>query len=178
MTALWFFLACDGGPGESGDTGAPCTAACGCDGATLAIGGTDYDDDGRPVWVEMPEGSVQTMVHGPQGGWHVLAAARVLGTAEIVTLVYTIEFPERDAQLSAGTFKVMLVADGECGGYYPAMFGILDVSKLAEGDADTPPELLAGKELALRMTVDDGQGGTAADEVTVIAGLDPMDEAD
>ncbi len=177
MIALCWLLGCDGG-GESGPSGDPCTDLCGCDGATLEVGGTDYDDEGRPVWVEMPEGSAQTMVHGPQGGWHVLAAAKVRGTAEVVTLVYTIDYPEEDAQLSAGTFRVMLVADDECGGYYPSMFGILDVSAIAEGDANTPPELLAGKELRLRMTVDDEQGGEAADEVTVIAALDPMDVPD
>ena len=178
MIALWWLVACDGGGGDSTHTGGPCTDPCGCDGATLEVGGTDYDDDGRPVWVEMPEGSEQTMVHGPQGGWHVLAAARVRGTAEVVTLVYTINYPEKDAQLSAGTFKVMLVADDECGGYYPAMFGILDVSAIAEGEANTPPELLAGKNLRLSMTVDDGAGGEATDDVTVVAALDPMDAAD
>ncbi|MBM4368126.1 MAG: hypothetical protein FJ102_18085 [Deltaproteobacteria bacterium] len=170
---LVFLAACDGGdPPESG-----CTGACGCE-ASVDVGGTSYDDDGRPIWVEMPAGSEQTMVHGPQGGWHVLAAARVQGTAEVVSIEYTIEYPAREAQLSYGLFRVMLVAEGECGGYYPSMFGILDVAALAAGDADTPPELLGGEELLLRMDVDDGEGAKASDEVTVVAALDPQDVED
>lgn len=169
---LVLLTACDGGAAQE----SACTAACGCE-PTVDVGGTSYDAEGRPIWVEMPRGSEQTMVHGPQGGWHVLAAAQVEGTAEVVSIEYTIDYPERGAQLSYGLFRVMLVAT-ECGGYYPSMFGILDVSALAEGDADTPPELLAGEELVLRMDVDDGVGGKASDEVTVIAALDPQDVGD
>ncbi len=171
ITLFLLVLGCDGG--DTGESGAACEPGCACD-ASVDVGGTGYDDEGRPVWIEMPGGSEQTMVHGPQGGWHVLAAAQVSGTAEVVSIEYTIEYPERDAQLSYGLFRVMLVAT-ECGGYYPSMFGILDVSAIADGEADTPPELLAGKELLLRMDVDDGEGGTASDEVTVIAALDPQD---
>ena len=171
MIALLALLAaCDG----SEESAASCEERCGCD-ARVEVGGTSYDEVGRPIWVEMPEGSEQTMVHGPQGGWHVLAAAQVLGTADVVSIEYSIQYPAREVELSYGLFRVMLVSDDDCGGYYPSMFGILDVSSIASGEADTPPELLAGESLLLRMDVDDGEGGVASDEVSVIAALDPED---
>ncbi len=163
-----------GGPDDVlGDT-APFT----CEGApaSVTIGGTGTDDSQLPIWVEMPEGSEQTMVHGPQGGWHILASADVQGTDPIVTIRLQIFWPAHDdARLSDGLFRVMLVPDTRCGGYYAGMFGILDVSEVAEGDANTPPELLAGEALKLTLDIVDLDGLTAHDEVSVIAALDPAD---
>ncbi|GDX79768.1 hypothetical protein LBMAG42_15790 [Deltaproteobacteria bacterium] len=144
--------------------------------ASVAIGGSGTDELQRPIWTEMPEGSEQTMVHGPQGGWHILASADVQSTDDIVTIEYTITWPARaDAQLSYGSFRVMLVPDARCGGYYAGMLGILDVSDLASGEADTPPELLAGETLSLTMNVIDLNGLTASDAVNIVAALDPDD---
>ncbi len=148
--------------------------------ATVALGGSGSDDLGRPTWTEMPAGSPQTMVHGPQGGWHILAGADVRHAGDIVTLIYTIHWPAHDdAQVSYGNFKVMLVPhDDGCGGWYAGMYGILDVTALADGEADTPPELLGGETLLLRMQATDLEGRTATDEVEVIAALDPVDVDD
>lgn len=144
--------------------------------ASVAIGASGTDELQRPIWTEMPEGSEQTMVHGPQGGWHILASADVQSTDAIVTIEYAITWPARDsAQLSYGSFRVMLVPDARCGGYYAGMLGILDVSEVATGEADTPPEVLAGETLALSMEIVDLNGLTASDAVNVVAALDPDD---
>lgn len=151
--------------------------------AEVRIGGSDVDEANRPIWVEMPEGSEQIMVHGPQGGWHIMASASVshMATVEnvgmIVTLDYAIRWPARDdAPLSFGHFQVALAPhDDDCGGYYAGMQGVLDVSALAEGEADTPPELLAGETLRLSMDAADREGRTAHDEIEILAALDPAD---
>jgi hypothetical protein len=171
---LLALLACDGT-----DTGAT-EPTCFERDATVLIGASGVDAEGRPTWTEMPEGSEQTMVHGPQGGWHVLASADVRSMDEIVTLVYTITWPARgDVELSRGQFRVMLVANEEdCGGVYAGMYGVLDVTGLEEGDADTPPELLAGEALDIRLEAVDESGRVATDTRSIRARLDPADVDD
>lgn len=143
--------------------------------ATVDIGGSSTDAEGRPIWTEMKEKSEQIMVHGPQGGWHILASALVEHTSDIVTINYAIEWPAKSAQVAFGTFRVMLVRDGDCGGYYAEMRGILDVADFAVGDADTPPEVLAGETLELQMDIVDTENRTASDTRSVVAALDPAD---
>lgn len=177
VLSLFGFLGC-GDEAGAGDDLWKDTAPFTCDGApaSVTIGGTGTDDSQHPTWVEMPAGSEQTMVHGPQGGWHILASADVQGTNPIVTIRYQVFWPAHDeARLSDGLFRVMLVPDDRCGGYYAGMFGILDVSEVATGDANTPPELLAGETLRLTLDIVDLDGLTAHDEVSVVAGLDPAD---
>ena len=168
----------NGANGQAGDTSAiPCEERA----PTATIGGSGVTDVGVPIWTEMPEGSAQTMVHGPQGGWHILGSVDVQSTDQVVNVEYIIQWPAHDdAQLSYGNFYVMLVPDDRCGGYYAGMLGILDVSAVADGDRDTPPELLAGEELRLVMNVTQrgDTGITASDERLVIAALDPADEPD
>ena len=55
------------------------------------------------------------------------------------------------------------------------MYAYLDVSLLAEGEADTPPELLSYEEVVMRMSVTDSSDRTVADEITVLAVPDPAD---
>lgn len=178
MLLLVVLLACNtGADSGSGESGAP---GCFDREPSVTVGGSGVDAEGRPIWVEMPEGSEQTMVHGPQGGWHLLASADVRSMEEIVSLEYTVEWPARgDVEISHGMFRVMLVANAEhCGGVYAGMFGVLDVSGLAVEEADTPPELLGGEELRIRMEATDGSGRSASDSRTVRAALDPVDQAD
>lgn len=148
--------------------------------AAVAVGGSELDAEGRPLWVAMPEGSAQTMVHGPQGGWHLLVSADTDHTEDIVTLDVSVLWPAHDdALLSYGSFKVMLVPhEDDCGGTFAGMLAILDVTALAEGDRDTPPELLAGETVLVRIDATDVDGRTARDEVSVVAALDPVDEPD
>ena len=178
MLLVLTLLACDTDGESGGDDSAP--ASCFDAAASVQIGGSDVDGDGRPVWTEMPQGSGQVMVHGPQGGWHLLASADVGAMEDIVTLVYTVEWPSRgDVELSRGQFRVLLVAnEAHCGGTYAGMYGVLDVKDVASGEADTPPELLAGEELRIRMVATDGAGRSATDTRLIVAELDPQDVND
>ena len=171
MILALLLLACSGPDDDSGadDTG--------CGGSALFLGSSAFDADGLPIWIDMPAGSDQTMVHGPQGGWHLLAAADVRNTESIVTLTLTVDWVARSARISSQLFRVLLVEHENCGGYFPQMYAILDVAALVDGERDTPPELLAGETLRVELTAEDGAGTVVTDRRDVVAALDPMDEA-
>jgi hypothetical protein len=167
MGLLLAMLACDGG--DAAESGCDPADPCACEPAAVEVGG------GEDAFVPVSDGAEAVMVHGPQGGWHVLASARFANTSETVTIHYTIEVPSLGAVVSDNVYKVYMLRDGECGGYYPAMYGYLNVTDLVSGDADTPPEILAGEELVLRLDVVDFDGREASDELRAVATPDPVD---
>jgi hypothetical protein len=164
--------ACTGSDGEDvcDTAGSSLAAACACSEPTVEVG------SGEMIFEEMPEGSPLTMVHGPQGGWHMLGSARFENFAPIVAVHYSIDVVATGARVSDNNYRVQMVEDGECTGFYPGMYGYLMVAEIATGELDTPPELLGGEEMLLTMTVEDADGRTASDTLTVIAALDPADE--
>jgi hypothetical protein len=163
---LFLLLACTGdGPfGSDSDGG-----ACGASPASVEVGG------GAMAFEPAADGDAVTMVHGPQGGWHVLASVRLDDVDPIVSLHYTIAVQPEGTVVSDNAYRVQSLEDTPCGGYYPGMYGYLLVDALAEGELDTPPELLAGRELLLRIDIEDEAGRTASDTLTAIAALDPID---
>ncbi|MCK6525356.1 hypothetical protein L6R49_28455 [Myxococcota bacterium] len=165
---LTFAVACLGpNAGERGsgreDTG------CG-DEVTVEVG------TGDEVYTPLSPGDPVTMVHGPQGGWHILGSARVQNSAEIVTLRYTIHTLDGGVLIADNTYRVLLVDEPPCGGSFPGMYAYLNVAALAEGDNDTPPELLADAPLRMRIEATDDAGASGVGEIEVIAALDPIDQ--
>jgi hypothetical protein len=165
---MLFLLACT----SSKDSGTPDSESdfIGCKGEpTVEIG------DGREEFVEIPDNAEVIMTHGPQGGWHMLAGVYVTCTDMIVTVNYTIDVLPEETRISDNAYRVQLRADGEDAGYYWNMYGYLDVSAMAEGELDTPPELLCGRTLRLTISVEDSYGNAAESSVDVIAAPDPQD---
>ena len=178
MTLLLLLLLACTGEGPSGPDDSACVPdgaesdidpACDCYEPEVKVGG------GADHFEEVADGAAVTMVHGPQGGWHVLGSARISFTVPLVRIHYEIEVPGRAVRVSDNNLSVMIVEDSACSGYYPGMYGYLDVSAIAEGEADTPPEVLAGETIVLRMTIEDAEGRTATDDLSAVAALDPMD---
>ncbi len=175
---MWYLLlaACTGPGGDhsdrpggdSGDTDLP--EGCDASPATVEVGG------GATGFESVEDGLALRMVHGPQGGWHVLASARLDHIDPIVSIHYTIEVEPDGVIVSDNTYRVQIVQDTSCGGYYPGMYGYLNVAALVDGERDTPPELLDGRELVVRMEVSDTAGRVATDSLTGIAARDPIDE--
>lgn len=170
---LHLLLACtgldnraDSLPGDSGDSA---VEGCASHAATVEIGG------GAITFEPATDGADLTMVHGPQGGWHVLGSARLRYVNPIVSIHYTVEVLPEGSLIADNTYRVQILEDDPCGGYYPGMYGYLDVRALADGDLDTPPELLAGRDLLLRMDITDLDGRVATDTLSAVAALDPMD---
>lgn len=120
----------------------------------------------EPVFEPLEEGDPVRLVHGPQGGWHVLFAARAEHTTSEVTLRLTVDDRATDVPVSELTYEVNLFPDGECAGLYAGMVAIVDVDEL-DSDAATPAEALGGRELLVRLEVEDAMGRTAVDEVAV-----------
>lgn len=115
------------------------------------------------------------LVHGPQGGWHVLASVRAQPVGAIADIVYTITDLDSGVEVSSNRYGVAMVPDGECGGSFPGMYGFLDVSDLEQGELDTPPELLVDHQLQLHVQLIDDQDRSAEASIEVLAVPDPID---
>lgn len=164
-------VVCDTGP--SADTGfqiGVIDPICRCEDPTLVIG------SGEHTWADLPEGSQLEMVHGPQGGWHMLGSAKLCNTRNVATIHFTITDNDSSVVVSDNTYRVALVTEEDsCCGYYPGMYGFLSVSDLAEGELNTPPELLACHEVTLTMETTDSGGHSQTESTIVTAIPDPDD---
>jgi len=152
-------------PPPTGEIDTGCTSTP----ATVEVG------TGAKAFEPLADGADVTMVHGPQGGWHVLARARVANTLDVVAIASPIDALAYDSEVSWNRYVVKLQPEAACTGAYAGMYGYLDVQRIAAGDLDTPPELLAGTDLLLTLVVEDTDGRTATDTRTVVAQLDPAD---
>lgn len=150
---------------------AACEAACACAPPAVTIG------TGPFPFAPMAEGQDVVMVHGPQGGWHVLASLRAAHVTTIVRYRYALDAYVADppVRVSETQGRVMLVSETGCGGDYPDLFGYLDVRALADGTRDTPPELLDGETLRMTIAVEDDAGRAAEAVLDVRAVRDPID---
>lgn len=165
-------------PGVGGDSG---------------VGDVDADDTGNgplsctdhPPRVEIGTGDSTfeslmeaepvVMVHGPQGGWHMLGSVRTHSMHNIIEVHYTVTDVESGVRVSDNNYRVAVVEDGECTGYYPGMYGYLDVAELATEVATRPPEVLGYKLVDIEMTVTDYEGREVTEVLRVTAQPDPVD---
>ena len=127
------------------------------------------------------------MIHGPQGGWHILASLQIHGMMDIVEVQYTIEHLATGVLVSDNNYRLAVISEGECTGYYPGMYGYLSVSPLYDGELDTPPEILGGERLRIQFRVNDCNANQEAagdcvraerwveTSLEVVATLDPVD---
>lgn len=157
---LLILAACAGGEPD------PCAAF---DPFTLELG------TGEETFETLEDGQPVMMVHGPQGGWHMLASARLENTTERVELHFVITHLDSGVVVADNTYKTRLETTGECQGQFVGMYGYLNVFPLAEGDDNTPPELLSYEDLRFDMTATDSEGRIATDSRLVLAEPDPMD---
>lgn len=178
---LLFLLGCSE---KSDDTALSTFAAEGCYAETpfIELG------EGERIFESFDEPYESVMIHGPQGGWHILASLRVHGMMDIVEVYYTIEHLESGVLVSDNSYRLAVVSEGECTGSYPGMYGYLSVSPLYDGDLDTPPELLGGDTLRLTLQVTDctanmeeqgiclQENRWAEASIDVTALLDPIDQ--
>lgn len=156
----------------------PSTDTGGGQDANAEVGGTLVADDGSESFLPMVDGDPVTMVHGPQGGWHVLGSLRAVDTPEVVAIHFTVT-DEDDGWLVSDNLYELLLTEGDDGALYRlSMFGFLDVHEHAQGELNTPPELLAGKVLRLQMDVRDAadpEGPATTATLRAIATKDPAD---
>lgn len=130
---------------------------------------------GQDTTVDLADGDEIMMVHGPQGGWHVEVGLRVTDPDPRITLDLSVD--ALGEQVVFNHYEMRLTNHDGCTGVREGLFGFLDMSALAQGDADTPPELLVGEELTVTAEVT-GQTGTATTQVVLLGVPDPKDVAD
>jgi hypothetical protein len=170
----------------------PASPDTGGDSGVDAVPVTDTDlEPGDPCFVHPPqllvgtgayawepiEGPLQ-MVRGPQGGWHLLGSVLVRGTDPVVTLTFTVELVEEGATVADNVYTVQLIEDGPCSGSFYGLYAYLDVSEVAQGELDTPPEVLANRAVRIHMTATDEAGRFAEHEQIVVVQRDPIDLPD
>jgi hypothetical protein len=154
---------------------------CGCDGLGTDRSACFVDEPvlsigtGDEEWVELAEEDPVTMAHGPQGGWHILGSVRVDNTDQVVSIDYSVTIKSSGEMVADNSYRVALVLDEECSGYFLGMYAYLHVEDIAQGEDDTPPELLADQELVLRMEIVDTAERSVAGDLTVVAVRDPVD---
>ena len=144
--------------------------------------------EGEQEFVPFSDPPEAMIVHGPQGGWHVVASIRIENMESIIEGEYHIVHQQTGVLVSENTFRIAVIPDGVCSGYYPGMFGYISVSDLHDGELDTPPELLGGETLEMIITVNDCLSSMAdagecdreqrsvTDSLEVTGVLDPVDQ--
>jgi len=155
-------------PGPTGDTDVPPPTDEPCDVFAQVGSGENY-------FIPLASLEEVEMVHGPQGGWHILWSVRLSGTEPTAQLHGTITDLDSAVVVSDITYNVALDPVDDCIGESIGQYGYLDVSGLASGSLDTPPELLVGHTLLLRVEAADFVGTAASDDILVIAVPDPED---
>ena len=144
--------------------------SCRCRAPELEIG------TGMEQYEPVADGADIPMVHGPQGGWHILAAVQLLNTRNVVEMLAKVYDAETGVAVTTDlVYRVQLVSGESCIGTFPNMYLYLDVSALEEGERDTPPELLACREVRISMCVDDTGGRSMCEEKVVRVQPDPAD---
>lgn len=160
--------------GCAGDGTLP-TESCEDPDMTLVLG------TGASGFEGLSEGDPVTLVHGPQGGWHIEVSGQVAHTSQEVAILPTITVVSSGDQI-AGDQNQNLMAlssfdDASCSGEF---FGV----NALVGDpypGDALPERcyicdLAGELLELSITVEDfNSGDTVTESIQVIVEPDPND---
>jgi len=130
---------------------------------------------GETTFESLGENDSVMMVHGPQGGWHMLGSVRVHNMDPIIEVHFTIHDEASGAIFSDNLYRVAVVQDGECTGYYPGMYGYLDVTDMATETADRPPEVLGVSPVVMTMEISDFAGREKTTTLRVMTELDPAD---
>lgn len=158
-----------GGPGSDTDDTGSGPLSCSDFSPRVEIG------TGDSTFETLVEAEPVVMVHGPQGGWHMLGSVRTHNMHNIIEVHYTVTDVESGVRVSDNNYRVAVVEDGECTGYYPGMYGYLDVADLATDVANRPPEVLGYKLVDIQMTVTDYEGREVVETLRVTAQPDPVD---
>jgi len=105
----------------------------------------------------------------------MLGSVRTHNMHNIIEVHYTVTDVESGVRVSDNNYRVAVVEDAECTGYYPGMYGYLDVADLVTDVATRPPELLGYKLVDIQMTVTDYEGREVVETLRVTAQPDPID---
>ena len=142
-------LACSSGRGQDSPWNSTEKHPCFADEAELILG------EGETAFSDFNENLESVMVHGPQGGWHILGSFYLFNSLQILDVEFNIEHLTSGVLISENNYRVAMILDGECQGYYPGLYGYINVENLVDGSLDTPPELLSYEPVRMTMRIND-----------------------
>ena len=180
MARSWMGLAalglgaCSGGATDTGDgtTGPGCAA----EDYSVEVGTGEFQFE------SLSDGDVVTMIHGPQGGWHVWTSVITHGSEPEVRIRPAIEAPDLGIRVTdpdLESFVALVYDDAACEGTHWGERAYLDTER------DSGPQGLdfvcglEGQTFELTVDVADlVSGRSASGTVSVVAALDPIDVAE
>jgi hypothetical protein len=119
----------------------------------------------KPAVLDLGEGELEfqsfndemeaTMVHGPQGGWHILASFQLENALQILDVEFTIIHLPTGELISDNSYRLAMILEEDCIGYYPGLYGYINIANLIDGEVDTPPEILAYDPIVMKMRIND-----------------------
>lgn len=183
-------VACSGGDQKPGDSGTdpttsnPTNSETGTQ-PTASTGPRITLGQGETEWIDLPDGEPVMMVHGPQGGWHILGSVRTYELGDVATIDFWIVDDASGIEVTRVEHKVLMTTGDDCADclQHIGMYGFLEVDELAGtqtcdwcGESDcVPPELLSGNPMTLCMSVEDQDEVSASACVGVVGDPDPED---
>ena len=149
---------------------APAPSPCVLGDALVEAGG------GEDAFEEIEDGAELPLIHGPQGGNHLLASVRVHNMDPIVRIRYTLTRLRDDMVFSDNLYRLQLLEEGECQYYYPGLYGYVGFTgELQDTNYDLGQIIM--EECELTMEVTDQNGESASDSVVILPSNseDPVD---
>ena len=95
------------------------------------------------------------MIHGPQGGWHILGSFVLRNALQILDVEFTIEHLPTATLISDNSYRLAMIMDGECSGFYPGLYGYINVIPLEHEGLNEPHQLIAYDPLLMTMRTND-----------------------
>ena len=161
-------------PADGSDTGGP--EGCLADDLGLSLG------TGVLEYSPVSENDDITIVHGPQGGWHIDVAGRLSNTGQEVSIAPTVTLLETGDQLAGDQNpSLQAIVDYDADACTGDFFGLRAFIDDFSPQDDLPYQAfvcsLGGKQLALSVRVTDfATNRTVVEEVTLVAAHDAVDQ--
>ena len=152
-------VGCTGSPNE--DSG---EKTCSSEDARVEVGA------GEHAFEEIADDTELPLVHGPQGGNHILASVRVYDMDPIVSLRYTLTRVYDGLMFSDNFYRLYLLEEGDCQYYYPGLYGYVGFTGEDTEDIDLGQITMHKAELWMEVT--DQSGATASDSVFIFPAPD------
>ena len=148
--------------------------------------------EGETAWMDLENGADSTVVHGPQGGWHVLGSVRTWNLGDIQELNFVVTDSASGVAVSDVEAKVLVPFGDDCNGcsQHIGMYGYLNTDPIADGltceycldektgerdPACVPPELLINAPMTLCFDVIDQYDVAVSCCAEAVGAADPQD---
>lgn len=140
-----------------------------CEIAAMALG------TGAEGYLPLAAYDLVTLVHGPQGGWHIDVGAQVTGLGQVVSVLPEVRRASDGARISSNTLPefIGMSAQEPCGYVF---WGIRALLTVPEEDPIAYICGLSGEELLLSVRVEDLQTGIALEETISVVGASDEDD--